>query len=117
MLSLYEVRIGTAPYLSSKNRLSDDLSFYYPYRLVDTIRYQLKQHRINLSWESLRNTLNTQHRTTLSMNTKNGEKCHLRVTTKANFEQQKIFDALGVKSDILGRKKTKTRKSKIYSAN
>ena len=52
-----------------------------------------------------------------SMNTESGEKCHLRVTTQANVEQQKIFDALGIKSDILARKKTITDKNKICSAN
>ncbi len=87
------------------------------YHLVHTIRYQLKQKGIDLSWESLRNVLANQHRVTLSMNTENGEKFHLRVTTKTNTDQEKIFHALGVKSDILGRKKTKTNKNKICSAN
>jgi len=87
------------------------------YHLVHTIRYQLKQKGINLSWESLRDVLSNQHRITLSMNTKSGEKCHLRVTTQASIEQQKILDALGIQSDILGRKKTITEKNKICSAN
>jgi len=87
------------------------------YHLVHTIRYQLKQKGIDLSWESLRNSLANQHRITLSMNTKEGEKIHLRVTTKTSPEQEKIFQALGVKRDILGRKKTKTNKNKICSAN
>jgi len=87
------------------------------YHVVHTTRYQLKQKGINLSWESLRDVLSNQHRITFSMNTKNGEKCHLRITTKASVEQQKIFDALGMRSDILGRKKTLTDKNKICSAN
>ena len=87
------------------------------YHLVQTIRYQLKQKGIHLSWESLRDTLSSQHRITISMNTKNGEKVHLRVTTKTNTDQEKIFNALDVKSDILGRKQTKTNKNKICSAN
>lgn len=87
------------------------------YHRVHTIRHQLKQKEINLSWKSLRDVLGNQHRITLSMNTKNGEKCHLRVTTKASVEQQKIVDALGIRSDILGRKKTRTDKNKICSAN
>ena len=61
--------------------------------------------------------LSNQHRVTLSMNTQVGEKLHVRVTTKAAPQQQKVFDALGIKSDVLGRKKTKTHKNKICSAN
>jgi len=87
------------------------------YHLVQTIRYQLKQKGIHLSWESLRDSLASQHRITISMNTKEGEKIHLRVTTKTNTDQEKIFNALDLKSDILGQKKTKTNKNKICSAN
>jgi len=87
------------------------------YHLVHTLRHQLKQNGINLSWESVRDILATQHRITISMNTQAGEKVHLRVTTKADTQQQKIYDALGLKSDTLGKKKIVTRKNKICSAN
>jgi len=87
------------------------------YHLVHTIRFQLKQKGIHLSWESIRDLLVNQQRITLSMNTKSGEKKHLRVTTKPNTDQAKIFQALGMKSDILGRRKTITNKNKICSAN
>lgn len=72
---------------------------------------------INLRWESLREVLANQQRIMLTMNTQDNEKLHWRVTIKANIEQQKIFDVLNLKSDILGRKKVKTRKHKICSAN
>jgi len=87
------------------------------YHLVHTFRHPLKQKGIYLSWESLRNVMANQHRMTLSMNTKEYEKLHLRVMTKASTDQQRIFNALGIKSDILGKKKVKTNKSKIFSAN
>jgi len=48
------------------------------YHLVDTIRYQLKQKGIQLSWESLRDVLANQHRITLSMNTKKWRETSLR---------------------------------------
>jgi len=87
------------------------------YQIAHTIRHQLKLKNIDLSWEGLRNRLVSQQRVTFSMDTKSGEKIHVRVTTKAEPEQQKVYEALGLNSDVLGRKKTITTKNKICSAN
>jgi len=76
------------------------------YHLVHSLRYQLRSKGIRLSWESLRTILSNQHRITLSMHTKEGDSIHMRSTTKACVEQQKIYQALGLADDTLGKRKT-----------
>ena len=76
------------------------------YHLVHTLRFQLKQQGINLSWESIRNILSTQQRITITLPTDRNQTIHLRTTTKAEVRQKQIYDALGIKADPLGKNKT-----------
>jgi hypothetical protein len=76
------------------------------YHLVHTLRYQLKQQGIHLSWESIRNIMSTQQRITITLPTDNNKTIHLRTTTKAEIRQKQIYDALNIKTDPLGKCKT-----------
>jgi transposase len=66
------------------------------YHLVHTIRYQLKQSGIDISWDNLRQRLTGQNRNTISMQCKNGNVIHVRKSTRPEPEQQKIYRVLGV---------------------
>jgi transposase len=75
------------------------------YHLVHSLRFQLKQQGIHLSWDSLRNIMSTQQRITLKMPTDENKTIHLRTTTQAEVRHKKIYDALGIKYDPLGKSK------------
>lgn len=66
------------------------------YHLVHTIRYQLKQLDINMSWDDLRKMLSGQNRIGIFMQCKNGDVIHVRKSTRPEPEQQKIYSALGL---------------------
>jgi len=76
------------------------------YHLVHTIRYQLKNKGIDLSWHSIRKLLSTQQRITISMPTQDKKMVYIRVTSKAETMQKKLFDALGISTDPIGNVKT-----------
>jgi len=76
------------------------------YHLVQTIRFQLKQQGINWSWDSIRRVMGGQHRVTVSMKTQAGKNIYLRTSTKAEADQQMIYDALGMDRNPVGRRQT-----------
>jgi len=76
------------------------------YHLVHTLRHQLKRHDIHLSWDSIRMLMSTQQRMTLILPTDAQSIIYLRTTTRAEIQQQQIYDALGIKPDPLGKRKT-----------
>ena len=76
------------------------------YHLVHVLRYQLKQARIHLSWDSIRQRLSTQQRLTLILPTDDRKIIYLRTTTRPDVQQQAIYAALGIKPDPLGKRKT-----------
>ena len=76
------------------------------YHLVHTLRYQLKQQGIHLSWNSIRHIMSTQQRITITLPTDDHKTIHLRTTTKAEMRQKQIYDALGIKPDLIGKYKT-----------
>ena len=69
------------------------------YHLVDTLRYQLKQRGIHLSWDSIRNIMSTQQRITITLSTEDNKTIHLRTTTKPEKRQKQIYAALSIKPD------------------
>ena len=75
---------------------------------MHTVRYQLKQQGIHLSWDSLRNLMSTQQRITLTLPTDNNKTIHLRTTTQAEAEerQKQLYIALSIKPDPIGKSKT-----------
>ena len=82
------------------------------YHLVHTLRYQLKQQGIHLSWESLRKIMSTQQRISITLPTDDYKTIHLRTTTKAEVRQKQIYDALNIKPDLIGKDKTIIDKKK-----
>ena len=76
------------------------------YHVVHTIRYQLKQQGINLSWQSIRAVFSSQQRITISVPTKDKQTLFVRTTTRPETLQKKIYDALQFSSDMLGNVKT-----------
>ena len=82
------------------------------YHLVHTLRYQLKQQGIHLSWDSIRKIMSTQQRITITLPTDDNKMIHLRTTTKAEVRQKQIYDALNIKPDLIGKYKTIIDKKK-----
>ncbi len=76
------------------------------YHLVDTLRYQLKQRSIHLSWDSIRNIMSTQQRITITLPTEDNKTIHLRTTTKPEKRQKQIYATLSIKPDLTGKSKT-----------
>jgi len=64
------------------------------YNLVHQIRLALKAQGINDSWETIRRTLSTQVRTTVSLRGENGEQIHIRKSSYPNASQQVLLRAL-----------------------
>ena len=76
------------------------------YHLAHTLRHQLKRHGIHLSWDSIRTLMSTQQRITLMLPTDTQSIIYLRTTTRVETQQKQIYDALGIKPDPLGKRKT-----------
>lgn len=66
------------------------------YHVLHNIRYQLKQHGINDSWETIKRDLRTQCRITSTMNCENGKKLHIRKTSLPTPRQLEIYHAFGI---------------------
>ncbi len=76
------------------------------YHLVHTLRYQLKQQGIQLSWDSIRTIMSTQQRLTITLPTDDHKTIHLRTTTQAEVRQKQLYAALSIKPDPIGKCKT-----------
>ena len=76
------------------------------YHILHTIRYQLKAHDINNSWDTLRKIMAIQLRTTTTMNLKIGGVVRLRKTSRATPEQAEIYRKLGINANPCGLVKT-----------
>jgi len=76
------------------------------YHLVHSLRYQLKQKGIHLSWQSIRHIMSRQQRLTFSAPIQDKGQLFVRITTQAEIQQKKIYKALDIKSDPIGKKKT-----------
>jgi transposase len=76
------------------------------YHLVHTLRRQLQEKGISLSWASIRNIMATQQRMTVSLLTAEQHSIHVRTTSKPEPMQQTIFNALNIRHDAVGMKKT-----------
>ncbi|MFA5920496.1 MAG: IS1634 family transposase [Methylococcaceae bacterium] len=83
------------------------------YHLVHTLRYQLKQQGIHLSWDSIRNIMSTQQRITITLPTDDNKTIHLRTTTKPELRQKQIYAALSIKPDPIDKCKTIIDKKKF----
>jgi transposase len=110
----FKSELGLRPvYHQKEDRVTGHLFItLLAYHLVHTLRYQLKQQGIHLSWESIRNIMSTQQRITIALPTDDHQMIHLRTTTKTEARQQQIYDALNIKPDLIGPCKTMIDKKK-----
>jgi len=67
------------------------------YQVVNTIRYQLKKHKINMSWETIVNKLNTYKSIVTDMMTKEEKKIILKYSCRPSPAVIKIFEKLNYK--------------------
>ena len=104
--------LGMRPvYHQNEDRVSAHLFItLLAYHAVHTLRTQLKNSNINLSWQSIRNIMASQQRVTVSMPTADRQQIHIRKTTECEPNQQPIFTALKIKPDVLGPRKTTIEK-------
>ena len=66
------------------------------YQFVQLIRRRLHAQDIHESWKRLREILNGQVRVTATFRRPDGRALHVRKTTQAEPEQERIYQALGV---------------------
>ena len=66
------------------------------YQLVQIIRKRLAEKGIHARWQTLRNLLSGQQRVTATFRRADGLTLHVRKTTRAEPEQLKIYQALGL---------------------
>ncbi len=76
------------------------------YHVLHTIRYQLKKHDINNSWDAIRNIMAIQMRTTTTMDLKGGGVVKLRKTSRATAEQAELYRKLEIDANPCGLNKT-----------
>jgi transposase len=101
-----KTELGLRPVYHQKEERVTGHIFMLAYHLVHTLRYQLKQQGIHLSWDSIRTLMSTQQRVTLILPTDEQNIIYLRTTTHPEVQQQEIYAALGIKPDPLGKRKT-----------
>ena len=65
------------------------------YHFVHTLRLQLKGQGIDDSWETLRETLATQQRVTVTLQRRDGRAVHVRKATRPEPHHQRISEILG----------------------
>lgn len=75
------------------------------YHLIQNCLYQLQQQGINNHWQTIRNIMRSRIRVTMQAKTEDGNTLFHRSTTRAEFEQKKIYTALNITPQILKAKK------------
>ena len=92
--------LGFRPVYHQKEKRVDGHLFIsiLAYHLLHTIRYRLKMHNINASWQTLREILSTQCRITSTLRLENNKTVKIRKTTSPDADQLAIYKALGITS-------------------
>jgi transposase len=88
--------LGMRPVYHQKTERVDGHLFIsvLAYHVIQTIMYKLKQHKICLEWETLRESLSDQYRITTTMNNEDGKAINIRQSSEPTYEQKRIYDAL-----------------------
>lgn len=76
------------------------------YHLIQQCLYQLKQESIQYEWRTVRKIIRSRMRVTTQAQMEDGKTLYLRSSTKAEGEQLKLYQALGISPQILGTRKT-----------
>ena len=90
--------LGLRPIFHQKQHRSNGHLFItvLAYQLVQVIRRRLRERGEHGSWATLRSILAAQQRVTCTFRCADGRTLHVRKATKAEPQQQAIYDALGV---------------------
>lgn len=75
------------------------------YTVVNTIRHQLKQKKINNEWRDITRIMNTQKMVTTTMVNQYGQTIKIRQCSEPSPEVEKIYNALNYKQKPFARKK------------
>ena len=78
------------------------------YHMLAATSAKLEVAGIYHEWKTIRNTLSSHTRVSSSFRSKDNHIIQLRGTTVANIKQIKIYNALTMKHDLLGKQKLKT---------
>ena len=104
--------LGLRPVFHQKDKRTEGHLFItvLAYQMVQLIRYQLRQKaEVHHSWQTLRNLLATQVRSTRVFPCKDGTTLHSRLTDTPKPAQAKILRALEIRSCPLGIRNTIAR--------
>ena len=93
-----KTELGMRPVFHQKTERADGHLFItlLAYHVLHTIRYELNQKDIHLSWNTLRDRMSTQVRISSTMKCENGRTIHVRKSTVPSAFQQKIYNALAL---------------------
>lgn len=100
--------LGMRPVYHQKDRRVDAHLWItiLAYHLIQSCMYTLRKQGYMDRWETIRNKLSTRVRVTMQAKTEAGTTLHHRSTTKAEANQIKIYQILGISPQILKAKKT-----------
>lgn len=90
--------LGMRPVFHQKTHRVDGHLFItlIGYHILHTIRQQLKQKNIALSWSSIRNQLSQQVRITTTLKRQDGSVVHIRKSSTPDTSAKNIYDALNL---------------------
>ena len=93
-----KTELGMRPVFHQKTERVDAHLFItlLAYHVLHTIRYELNQKDIHLSWDTIRARMSTQIRITNTMKSEDGRTIHVRKSTVPTAFQQKIYNALSL---------------------
>jgi len=83
------------------------------YWIVNTVRYQLKQHKINHNWQEIVRITNTQKVVTTSGQNKEDEIIYVRRCTEPNEKVKQIYNALNYRNYPFTKRKSVVHKSEF----
>ena len=100
--------LGMRPVYHQKERRVDGHLWItvLAYHLIRSCLHQLNQQGLVYHWETIRNKMSGRVRVTMKAKTQDGATIYHRSTTKAEWPQQEIYQALGMSPQILKVKKT-----------
>ncbi|MEA1972147.1 MAG: IS1634 family transposase [Candidatus Cloacimonadota bacterium] len=90
--------LGTRPiYHQLDSRINSHIFIsVIAYAILHSIRYELKNYKINHSWNELKDILSTHQRATIKLKDKNNSVNYIRVSSEPNDEQSEIYNCLGI---------------------
>jgi transposase len=100
--------LGLRPVYHQKERRVDGHLWItiLAYHLIQNCLYQLQKQGINHHWQTIRKIMKSRVRVTMQAKTEEGRTLYHRSTTRAEVDQNKIYNALNMTPQILKARKT-----------